>query len=60
MASLEQKWKDDPTPFSPIKNSALTCRTCKHKTDKVSSCAMFETKPVSVLKGGVCYEYKKQ
>lgn len=59
MATLEDKWKADSTPFVLVKNENLTCRSCKHKTDKVASCEIFETKPVTVLKGGVCSEYKK-
>lgn len=57
--SLDEKWSKDKKPIQPIKNDNLTCRTCKRKTDAVVSCEVFETKPVSVLKGGVCSEYKK-
>ena len=60
MASLEEKWAADPRPFELIKNEGLPCRTCAYKTEKVSSCNMFEVKPIPVLKGGACYEYKKE
>lgn len=57
--SLDEKWSKDKKPIQPVKNDSLTCRTCKHKTDAVVSCDVFEIKPVPVLKGGVCSEYKK-
>lgn len=59
MATLEEKWKNDPRPFEPIKNESLTCRTCANKTEQVSGCSKFSVKPIQVLKGGVCGEYKK-
>lgn len=59
MSTLEEKWNNDPIPFEPIKNEDLTCRTCDRKTDKISSCKVFSVKPISVLKGGVCGEYKQ-
>ena len=57
--SLEDKWSKDKKPLSPIKNSDLTCNSCRFKTNQTASCNIYATKPVSVLKGGVCYEYKK-
>lgn len=59
--SLEAKWEKDKNPLQPVKNSGLTCRTCKHRfKDRTVDCEVYETKPISVLKGGVCYEYKKE
>ena len=58
--SLDEKWSKDKNPLQPIKNSQLTCATCRFKNKKVVSCDKYSTKPVSVLKGGVCYEYKKE
>ena len=58
--SLDEKWDKDRRPLEPVKNENLVCKTCEHRTSKVSSCVRFYTKPVSVLKGGVCNEYKKQ
>lgn len=58
--SLDEKWSKDKNPLQPIKNSKLTCATCRFKNEKVVSCDKYSTKPVSVLKGGVCYEYKKE
>ena len=60
MSTLKNKWDNDPTPFEPIKNKDLTCRTCKFATEEVINCEKFTVKPTSVLKGGVCNEYKKQ
>lgn len=58
--SLEEKWEKDKQPLQPIKNNHLFCKTCKHLLkDKTCSCKMFLTKPISVLKGGVCDGYKK-
>ena len=56
---LEQKWNDDPAPLQPIKNENLVCKHCMNKTKAVASCEAYDVKPVSVLKGGVCYEYRK-
>ena len=58
--ALEQKWLKERNPLQPIRNSDLICDTCKRCTKSVVSCEVYEIKPVSVLKGGVCYEYKKQ
>lgn len=58
--SLDEKWDKDRKPLKPVKNENLVCKTCKNCTNKVASCVMFYTKPVSVLKGGVCDEYKKK
>lgn len=57
--SLEEKWSKDKRPLQPLKNENLTCNTCKYCTDYATKCKVYETKPVSVLKGGVCYEYQK-
>lgn len=59
--SLDEKWDKDKNPLQPVKNNSLTCRTCKNRfDDRTVDCKVYETKPVSVLKGGVCYEYKKE
>lgn len=58
--SLEEKWKKERQPLQPLKNNNLVCNTCKLCTESVTECEAFRTKPLSVLKGGVCYEYKKQ
>lgn len=61
MSSLEKRWEQDKQPLQPVKNSNLFCNSCKNLIkDKTCSCKIFSTKPVSVLKGGVCNEYKKQ
>ena len=57
--SLEQKWKDEKKPLQPLKNENLVCNTCKQCTSSTTECKSFVIKPLSVLKGGVCYEYKK-
>lgn len=58
--SLKERWEKDKNPLQPVKNENLTCRTCKHKIpDRVVNCQFYETKPVSVLKGGVCDGYRK-
>ena len=57
--SLADKWEKEEKPLQPVKNENLFCNSCRNKTDAVVSCKVYETKPVSVLKGGVCYEYKK-
>lgn len=60
MDSLEQRWDQDKNPLQPVKNEDLFCNLCSNKIeDKTCSCKAYSTKPVSVLKGGVCYEYKK-
>ena len=57
--SLSEKWENDKNPLQPVKNENLTCRTCKHKIpDRTVDCKFYNVKPVSVLKGGVCYAYK--
>lgn len=56
--SLEEKWEQDHHPLEPVKNENLYCYSCIHLIeDKTCSCREYSTKPVSVLKGGVCYEY---
>jgi hypothetical protein len=57
--SLEEKWKEDKQPLQPLKNSNLVCNTCKKCLESVTECKAYTIKPISVLKGGVCYEYKK-
>lgn len=60
MDSLEKRWEQDKNPLQPVKNQDLFCDSCKHVIpSKTCSCKIYSTKPVSVLKGGVCYEYKK-
>lgn len=58
--SLDEKWTKDKQPLQPVKNDNLTCRTCSLKTDSTIGCKIYEVKPLKVLKGGACYEYKKQ
>lgn len=58
--SLEQKWETESQPLQPLKNSNLVCNTCKRCTESVTGCEMYSIKPISVLKGGVCYEYKNK
>lgn len=58
--SLEERWDKDKNPIQPLKNSNLVCNTCEHCLKSVTECEVFTVKPISVLKGGVCYEYKKQ
>ena len=57
--SLADKWEKEHNPLQPVKNENLFCNSCKNKTNMVVSCKVYETKPVSVLKGGVCNAYKK-
>lgn len=60
MDSLEEKWSKEKNPLQPIKNKDLFCNSCKYVIEtKTCSCKIFSTKPVSVLKGGVCDGYKK-
>lgn len=58
--SLVEKWEKDKQPLQPLKNDNLVCNTCRRCTTSVTSCGMYVTKPLSVLKGGVCRGYKKQ
>lgn len=58
--SLKEKWEKDRQPLDPIKNENLVCIGCRHCTKSVTACGKYIVKPVSVLKGGVCYEFKKQ
>ena len=60
MGGMDEHWKLDPKPFQPVKNENLTCNTCKFKTRQTANCEKYEVKPVSVLKGGACYAYKKK
>ncbi len=61
MDSLEKRWDKDKNPLQPVKNKDLFCNTCKNVIEsKTCSCYVYFTKPVSVLKGGVCDEYKKK
>lgn len=55
---LEEKWKDERKPLQPLKNNTLVCKTCKFCTESTTDCEKFATKPLSVLKGGVCDVYK--
>ena len=58
---LADKWEHEKNPIQPVKNEDLTCRTCKNRyKDRTVDCKVYETKPVSVLKGGVCSGYKKE
>lgn len=57
---LEEKWKKEKNPLQPLKNSNLICNTCHYCQESVTACEKYIVKPLSVLKGGVCYEYKKQ
>ena len=58
--SLKKKWEDEKNPLEPLKNENLVCGTCANCTKSATACTKYEMKPLSVLKGGVCYEYKKQ
>ena len=58
--SLSDKWEKETKPLQPLKNSNLVCNTCGHCLESVTQCEAFVTKPLSVLKGGVCSEYKKK
>lgn len=61
MGSLDERWDKDKNPLQPVKNKELFCKTCDNILEnKTCSCKVYSTKPVSVLKGGVCDEYKKQ
>lgn len=61
MGSLEEKWSKDKNPLQPVKNKDLFCSSCKNIIEnKTCSCKVYSTKPVSVLKGGVCDGYKKK
>lgn len=56
--SLEEKGEQYPHPLEPVKNENLYCHSCIHIIEnKTCSCKKYATKPVSVLKGGVCTEY---
>ena len=57
--SLEQKWDKEEKPLQPLKNSNLVCNSCAHCTKSTTACEVYEVKPITVLKGGVCYGYKK-
>ena len=60
MDSLEKKWDQDKNLLQPVINDDLFCNSCKNMIkSKTCSCKIYSTKPVSVLKGGACYEYKK-
>lgn len=60
MDSLEKRWDKDKKPLQPVKNDDLFCSSCNNVIEnKTCSCKIYSTKPISVLKGGVCYEYKK-
>lgn len=60
MDSLEKRWEQDKKPLQPVKNEDLFCDSCANVIkDKTCSCEVYVTKPISVLKGGVCYGYKK-
>ena len=58
--SLSQRWENETQPLQPLNNSQLVCNTCKNCTKSATGCEVFAIKPISVLKGGVCYEYKKK
>ena len=59
--SLQEKWDKEKHPLQPVKNGDLTCRTCKNRfKDRTVDCKIYETKPISVLKGGVCNGYEKE
>ena len=58
--SLEEKWEKDKHPIQPVMNEGLTCRTCRFKHETVIGCDVYEVKPLTVLKGGVCHEYKRE
>ena len=58
--SLEEKWDKEKSPLSPVKNENLVCNSCSNKMKSVTQCSVYNVKPVSVLKGGVCNGYKKQ
>ena len=58
--ALEDKWDKDVKPLLPIKNENLVCNTCANKTQSTTQCVEYYRKPLTVLKGGVCYGYKKK
>lgn len=59
--SLSKKWEDEKNPLQPVKNSSLVCRYCQNAIDgRTVDCKAYATKPVSVLKGGPCNEFKEK
>ncbi len=56
-----EKNREQETCLQPVKNENLYCYSCIHLLEnKVCACKVYETKPISVLKKGVCQEYIRQ
>lgn len=66
MNPLDEKFKRDKLKFNQIKNEDLVCKDCIKKYDdtnmpcNTSQCEAFAIKPLRVLNGGDCIEYKKE
>ena len=59
--SLEKKWEKEGLPLKPLTNGKLICGTCANQIEgRAVDCKMYHTKPLSVLKGGACYDWKKR
>lgn len=61
---VKQKREKEEVKFMAIRNSELACKDCIYNNTEndlaALTCDVYSTKPLSVLKGGTCYEYKKQ
>ncbi len=61
---LDEKFKKDELKFNRITNNDLVCRECAKVFDdtnlpcNTSKCEAFNIKPIRVLDGGECLEFK--
>lgn len=66
-AAIDKKFQNDKWKAQAVRNNILICRDCQYRLDdagmpcNTSKCKKYlEMKPVQVLGGGDCSEYKKE
>lgn len=66
-AAIDKKFQNDKWETQAIRNNILICRDCEYRYDdagmscNTSKCEKFQVcKPVQVLGGGDCDEYKRE
>ena len=61
---LDEKCQKDKLKFNPIRNKDLVCKDCAKAFDdtdipgNVCKCEAFSIKPIDVINGGECFEFK--
>lgn len=52
--SAEQSSEEPELAFELVSGENLVCKGCVHRTEKLTSCALYASKPGNVMYGGAC------